>query len=228
MHARPERAQIEVRPHTAVVQAMRAALQEPLTRAQWRERSTIIEPRLGQIKQHDGFRRWTVWGLAGVKTQWSLRWATLNLRILYARWRASRPPGTVNAAVQTQTQAKKITADRPIFESHRSSLGGSIGPKSCRRLPTALLSPGTRSPPRLKNLLRRTHSGRAGGSATSPRGGQRTARPDEISSRAWRLPAGARVEIPARRRRTVCSPAASALRRAGRSGRDTTRQSGRR
>ena len=93
MHARPERAQIEVRPHTAVVQAMRAALQEPLPRAQWRERSTI--------------RRWTVWGLAGVKTQWSLRWATLNLRILYARWRASRPPGTVNAAVQTQTQAKR-------------------------------------------------------------------------------------------------------------------------
>ena len=103
----PKGRQIEVRPHTAVVQAMRAALQEPLTRAQWRERSTIIEPRLGQIKQHDGFRRWTVWGLAGVKTQWSLRWATLNLRILYARWRARRPPGTVNAAVQTQTQAKR-------------------------------------------------------------------------------------------------------------------------
>jgi hypothetical protein len=207
---------------------MRAALQEPLTRAQWRERSTIIEPRLGQINQHDGFRRWTVWGLAGVKTQWSLRWAPLEftdpLRAL-----ACKPPArNGQCGGSNPDPSKKITADRPIFESQHSSLGGSIGPKSCRRLPTALLSPGTRSPPRLKNLLRRTHSGRAGGSATSPRGGQRTARPDEISSRAWRLPAGARVEIPARRRRTVCSPAASALRRAGRSGRDTTRQSGRR
>jgi transposase len=103
----PKGRQIEVRPHTAVVQAMRAALQEPWTRAQWRERSTIIEPRFGQIKQHDGFRRWTVWGLTGVKTQWSLLCATLNLRILYARWRASQPPGTAKAAVQTQTQAKR-------------------------------------------------------------------------------------------------------------------------
>jgi hypothetical protein len=103
----PKGRQIEVRPHTAVVQAMRAALQEPLTRAQWRERSTIIEPRFGQIKQHDGFRRWTVWGLEGVKTQWSLLCATLNLRVLYARWRASRPPETAPAAVQAQAQAKR-------------------------------------------------------------------------------------------------------------------------
>lgn len=103
----PKGRQIEVRPHTAVVQAMRAALQEPLTRAQWKERGTIIEPRFGQIKQHDGFRRWTVWGLEGVKTQWSLLCATLNLRVLYARWRANRPPETANPAVQTQAQAKR-------------------------------------------------------------------------------------------------------------------------
>jgi transposase len=103
----PKGRQIEVRPHTAVVQAMRAALQEPLTRAQWRERSTIIEPRFGQIKQHDGFRRWTVWGLEGVKTQWSLLCATLNLRVLYARWRASGPPETDNPVVQAQARSKR-------------------------------------------------------------------------------------------------------------------------
>jgi transposase len=103
----PKGRQIEVRPHTAVVQAMREALQEPLTRAQWRQRSTIIEPRFGQIKQHDGFRRWTVWGLEGVKTQWSLLCATLNLRVLCARWRASGPPETDNPAVQAQAQSKR-------------------------------------------------------------------------------------------------------------------------
>jgi transposase len=103
----PKGRQIEVRPHTAVVQAMRQALAEPLTRAQWRERSTIIEPRFGQIKQHDGFRRWTVGGLEGVKTQWSLLCATLNLRVLYARWRANRPPETANSMAQAQPMAKE-------------------------------------------------------------------------------------------------------------------------
>jgi transposase len=103
----PKGRQLEVRPHTAVVQAMRQALAEPLTRAQWRERSTIIEPRFGQIKQHDGFRRWTVWGLEGVKTQWSLLCATLNLRVLYARWLENRPPETVNSMAQAQPMAKE-------------------------------------------------------------------------------------------------------------------------
>jgi transposase len=88
----PKGRQIEVRPHTAVVQAMRQRLEEPTIRAQWRKRSTIIEPRFGQIKQHDGFRRWTVRGLSGVKAQWSLLCATLNLRVLYGRWRAGNPP----------------------------------------------------------------------------------------------------------------------------------------
>lgn len=103
----PKGRQIEVRPHTPVVQAMRAALQAPLTRAQWRRRRTIIEPRLGQIKHPAGCRRWTVWGLEGVKTQWSLLCATLNLRILYARGRARGPPETANPAVQAQAQAKR-------------------------------------------------------------------------------------------------------------------------
>jgi transposase len=102
----PKGRQIEVRPHTAVVQAMRQKLAEPLTRAQWRQRSTIIEPRFGQVKQHDGFRRWTVWGLQGVKTQWSLLCATLNLRVLYSRWRASRPPEAACSMAQAHPMAK--------------------------------------------------------------------------------------------------------------------------
>lgn len=102
----PKGRQIEVRPHTAVVQAMRAALQAPATRAQWRERSTIIEPRFAQLKQHDGFRRWTVWGLEGVKTQWSLLCATLNLRVLYGRWREKNPAAVANMAVQALVQLK--------------------------------------------------------------------------------------------------------------------------
>lgn len=83
----PKGRQIEVWPYQAIVQAMRETLEQPGTRAQWEQRSWTIEPCFAQIKQHDGFRRWTVWGLEGVRTQWSLLCATLNLRILYKRWR---------------------------------------------------------------------------------------------------------------------------------------------
>jgi len=89
----PKGRQIEIRPHREEVQAMRRRLQEPDAQALWEQRARIIEPRFGQIKQHDGFRRWTVWGLEGVKTQWTMVCATLNLRILYRHWQAGRGPG---------------------------------------------------------------------------------------------------------------------------------------
>jgi transposase len=84
----PKGRQIEVWPHQTQVQLMRQRLEQPALQEQWRQRSQIIEPRFAQLKQHDGFRRWTVWGLESVRTQWALLCATLNLRILYRRWRA--------------------------------------------------------------------------------------------------------------------------------------------
>lgn len=91
--------QIEVWPHTAEVQRMREALGQPAGVAAYGQRKAIIEPRFGQIKQHDGFRRWTVWGLENVRTQWSMLCATLNLRVLYRRWRAGRGRGPRSAGV---------------------------------------------------------------------------------------------------------------------------------
>jgi transposase len=93
----PKGRQIEVWPHHAAVQAMREKLGQPGTRAQWEQRSRIIEPRFAQLKQHDAFRRWTVWGLDGVRTQWSLLCATLNLRILYKRWQQKVRMGAAQA-----------------------------------------------------------------------------------------------------------------------------------
>lgn len=95
----PKGRQIEVWPHHAVVKAMKQRLEEPLARAQWEERRQVIEPRFAQLKQHDGFRRWTVWGLEAVRTQWSLLCATLNLRILYRRWRTNLPGGPVGVVM---------------------------------------------------------------------------------------------------------------------------------
>jgi hypothetical protein len=71
---------------------MRERLQQAVLREQWERRSEIIEPRFAQLKQHDGFRRWTVWGLEGVRTQWSLLCATLNLRVLHKRWQSGKVP----------------------------------------------------------------------------------------------------------------------------------------
>jgi transposase len=89
--------QIEVWPHQAVVQAMRQRLQQAMPLQQWQQRSQIIEPRFAQIKQHDGFRRWTVWGLESVRTQWALLCTTLNLRVLYKRWRSDLRPSLKKA-----------------------------------------------------------------------------------------------------------------------------------
>jgi len=107
----PKGRQIEVRPYTPLVQAMRRRLAEPALRAKWRKRSQIIEPRFGQIKQHDAFRRWTVWGLEGVKTQWSLLCATLNLRTLYRRWRRAGQPNITRRALAIELTAKIILAN---------------------------------------------------------------------------------------------------------------------
>ena len=98
----PKGRQIEVWPHTAVVQGMRQRLQEPDQAALYARRQEIIEPRFGQIKQHEGFRRWTVWGLENVRTQWSMLCATLNLRVLYRRWRAGRGGESGSAAAALQ------------------------------------------------------------------------------------------------------------------------------
>ena len=101
----PKGRQIEIWPHTAVVQAMRQRLSQPQGAATYARRSVMIEPRFAQIKQHEGFRRWTVWGLESVRTQWSVLCATLNLRILYRRWRAGRGDGRGTAAGALWAQA---------------------------------------------------------------------------------------------------------------------------
>ena len=67
---------------------------------------SMIERRFGQIKQHDSFRRWTVWGLEAVRTQWSLLCTTLNLRVLYKRWRQNLPEASKTAAAMTGRTAQ--------------------------------------------------------------------------------------------------------------------------
>jgi hypothetical protein len=90
-----------------LVQAMRAELQTPFGREIYQERSQMIQRRLGQIKQHDGFRRWIVWELQAVRTRWASLCATLNLRLLYKRCRQGSP------ASPKATGAMTVRAERP-------------------------------------------------------------------------------------------------------------------
>jgi len=132
----PKGRQLEVWPHTPVVQAMRERLRQPQGAATYARRQTIIEPRFGQLKHHDGFRRWTVWGLANVRTQWSVLCATLNLRILYRRWRAGRGGGRGSAAA-----ALRVLAVAAVLAGGRE-LWRRIGPLVSSRWPlSARLAP---------------------------------------------------------------------------------------
>jgi len=85
----PKGRQIQIWPHTAIVQAMRKRLRSPEGRKLYALRRQIIERTFAGVKQHDGFRRWTLWGLEAVRTQWSIICTTVNLRILYTRWLGS-------------------------------------------------------------------------------------------------------------------------------------------
>lgn len=111
--------QIEVWPHHSQVQAMRQRLEQPALQAQWQQRSQISERRFAQLKQHDGFRRWTVWGLESVRTQWSMLCSTLNLRILYGRWKSGLDRGLNRAAVWVK-ELKNLSESRCAdFQLHR-------------------------------------------------------------------------------------------------------------
>lgn len=81
---------IEVWPHTAAVQAMRQRLEQPQAQEQLSKRGRIIERHFGHIKQHDGFRRWTVRGAENVRTQWALLNLTMNLRALAKLWMSQK------------------------------------------------------------------------------------------------------------------------------------------
>jgi transposase len=111
---------IEVWPHTATVQAMRLRLQTATGQALHAQRREIIERRFAQIKQHDGFWRWTMWGLERAQTQWAILCATLNLRVLYQKWKANKVgPLKKAAAALNLIKTYLPVPSRPLFENAR-------------------------------------------------------------------------------------------------------------
>jgi transposase len=83
----PKGRTVELSPFHAAVRRQQAKRERPENRIKLRLRKQIIELVFAWIKEHQGFRRWTVRGLDNVRTQWSLLCATINLKKLYGHWR---------------------------------------------------------------------------------------------------------------------------------------------
>ena len=78
---------IELSVNSEAIERHRKKMEEPSVRALYKLRSQIVEPVFAHIKEHGGFRRWTVCGLTNVRAQWLLLCATWNLGRLYKEWK---------------------------------------------------------------------------------------------------------------------------------------------
>jgi hypothetical protein len=79
---------VGIAPWHEAVRAQRDKQRAAGRRCKLKRRGQIIEIVFAEIKQHLGFRRFTVNGLENVKTQWSLVCTAFNLRKLYRHWLA--------------------------------------------------------------------------------------------------------------------------------------------
>jgi transposase len=110
--------QIEVWPFAPEVRQMREKLTIPANQKTLSLRGSIVERPFGQTKEHDGFRRWTLWTLPGAQAQWEMICSTLNLRVLYKHWRTRLGPKEVAAvAVATKVKEQSAVAMKAIGQS---------------------------------------------------------------------------------------------------------------
>ena len=77
---------IERGEHEKAVEHQRAKQREPAKRELLHKRKSIVEHVFGQIKEHQGLRRFNGRGLRYARTQWSMVCAALNLGKLHRYW----------------------------------------------------------------------------------------------------------------------------------------------
>jgi transposase len=79
---------IERLPSDAALDRQRAKQQDAATKALLQQRGRLVERVFADIKQHLGFRRFTMHGLAHVQSQWAFVCTVANLHRLLTLWRA--------------------------------------------------------------------------------------------------------------------------------------------
>jgi len=77
---------VEISPYHGAIERQREKQKDPIKLGMLRKRKAIVEHIFGEVKQAMGFRRFTVNGLEGVRTQWSLLCTVLNLKKMYRWW----------------------------------------------------------------------------------------------------------------------------------------------
>lgn len=83
----PKGRKLHVSEYWQVAQKQRKKQKEPESKYKLRRRKAIVERAFAEIKQHMGFRRSSVTGLAKNQTQWLFICLAYNLRRLYPVWR---------------------------------------------------------------------------------------------------------------------------------------------
>jgi transposase len=78
----PKGRKVEIWQSRGVIEAMRQKKGTPAGKAALKRRREVVEPTFARIKQHLGFRRWTMRGLEKVKAQWAMICLTINLQIM--------------------------------------------------------------------------------------------------------------------------------------------------
>jgi len=78
--------QIEISEYHEAVVLQREKQKDPVKLEMMKKRKSIVECIFGHIKEAMGFRRFTVNGLEGVRTQWSLICTAMNLKRMYKWW----------------------------------------------------------------------------------------------------------------------------------------------
>lgn len=78
---------IEISIHHKALERQRKKRQDIEARCFLKMRKIVVEPVFAWIKRNMGFNRWTVLGLANVKSQWDLVCPALNLKRLYRHWK---------------------------------------------------------------------------------------------------------------------------------------------
>lgn len=90
--ASPRKRTIYIGPYHAAVVEHRNRQTREEEKTKLNKRGMIVEPVFGQLKQNEGFWRWTHFGLENVRTQWTLLCTAHNLKKLFRNWVNGRLP----------------------------------------------------------------------------------------------------------------------------------------
>ena len=78
---------VSINPYHPAIAQQQQRHRDPVHRDHLRRRKELIELVFAQVKEHEGFRRWTVRGLKKVRPQWSFLMTAYNLKKLYTLWK---------------------------------------------------------------------------------------------------------------------------------------------